>query len=66
MEKKQQHQVLKSPGDRQQLLQRLRRCRLGRKATAFNLEVNQAQQVTQVGWGGGASDNSHISWASNM
>lgn len=35
-------------GDRQQLLQRLRRCRLGRKATAFNLEVNQAQQVTQA------------------
>eukprot|EP00435_Cladocopium_sp_Y103_P069309 s237_g33.t1 len=35
-------------GDRQQLLQRLRRCRLGRKATAFNLELHQAQQVTQA------------------
>jgi hypothetical protein len=64
MEKK--HQVLKSPGDRQQLLQRLRRCRLGRKATAFNLEVNQAQQVTQVGWGGELPTTPHTKWASNM
>jgi len=34
-------------GDRQQLLQRLRRCRLGKDTKTFDLEVDEAKQVTQ-------------------
>lgn len=35
-------------GDRQQLLQRLRRCRLGKDTKTFDLEVDVAKQVTEA------------------